>query len=239
MPLRDYFHPPVSTIESWDAIHFVWPTYITETLAASLPNGFVARPHGYLGREFEIDVGANDINTPDTSLSPESNGEGGVAVLTAAPPTVEIETELVDTDEFEVRVYDHRLDRRLVAVIEIISPANKDRATHRQVFVSKCAALINQRVSLVLIDLVTSRRANLYAELLALIGGNDPAPGALSAVSCRWIERGRGNVLQAWTHPLTLGQPLPTVPLWLTEDLWVSLELEGSYETTCRLFRIP
>jgi hypothetical protein len=40
-------------------------------------------------------------------------------------------------------------------------------------------------------------------------------------------------------HSLGLGQPLPTLPLWLADNLAVPLELEGSYEETCRALRIP
>ncbi len=38
---------------------------------------------------------------------------------------------------------------------------------------------------------------------------------------------------------LTLGQPLPTLPLWLADNLAVPLKLEESYEETCRVLRIP
>ena len=44
---------------------------------------------------------------------------------------------------------------------------------------------------------------------------------------------------RAWTHTLTVGQPLPTLPLWLADNLAVPLELEASYEETCRILRIP
>jgi hypothetical protein len=37
---------------------------------------------------------------------------------------------------------------------------------------------------------------------------------------------------------MTLGQPLPTLPLWLAPDLRVLLPLEPSYEETCRLLHI-
>jgi hypothetical protein len=30
-----------------------------------------------------------------------------------------------------------------------------------------------------------------------------------------------------------IGQPLPTLPLWLTQDLVVPLDLERSYEQVC------
>jgi hypothetical protein len=45
-------------------------------------------------------------------------------------------------------------------------------------------------------------------------------------------------IVMAWTHTLGVGQPLPTVPLWLADNLAVPLELETSYEQTCRILRI-
>ena len=39
-------------------------------------------------------------------------------------------------------------------------------------------------------------------------------------------------------YPLIVGQPLPTLPLWLTEDLMVPLDLEASYEAACRVLHI-
>jgi hypothetical protein len=44
--------------------------------------------------------------------------------------------------------------------------------------------------------------------------------------------------LQSWAYPLDVGQPLPTLPVWLTETHAVSLDLEASYEETCRVLRI-
>ena len=41
------------------------------------------------------------------------------------------------------------------------------------------------------------------------------------------------------TTPLAVGQPLGTLPLWLADNLAVPLELEASYEETCRILRIP
>ena len=55
-----------------------------------------------------------------------------------------VETELADHDEYEVRVYDRKYRRRLVAAIELVSPANKDRPDKRRAFVGKCAALLRK-----------------------------------------------------------------------------------------------
>ena len=89
-----------------------------------------------------------------------------------------MEAELPDQDEYEVRVYDARHGRRLVAAIEIVSPSNKDRPESRRAFVAKVAALLQRDVSVSIVDIVTIRRFNLYADLLELIGGSDPMLGA-------------------------------------------------------------
>jgi hypothetical protein len=141
-------------------------------------------------------------------------------------------------DEYEVRIFDAKRGRHLVAAIEIVSPANKDRPEHRNVIVGKCAALLQKGVAVSIVDLVTIRHFNLYAELLAFIGHNDPTlgvtPPSLYAASCRCTRKGKQTLLETWSHILTVGQPLPTLPLWLATDLVVPLDLEQSYEQACR-----
>ena len=54
---------------------------------------------------------------------------------------------------------------------------------------SKCLALLRERVSVVIVDVVTTRNPNLYGELLDLIGQTDPSlnpePPPLYAAACR------------------------------------------------------
>jgi hypothetical protein len=217
---------------------------IVQQLFPLLPEGFAAGPGVHLGTTFEIDVSAyeQDESAP---WEKTENGNGGVAVATWAPPkpTLTLETELPDQDEFEVRVYDTRHGRRLVAAIEIVSPANKDRPESRRMFVAKVAALLQHDVCVSLVDLVSTRHFNLYADLLELIDGADPMLGeerpALYAVTIRGRKRPRKRpVLDAWYYPMQFAQTLSTLPIWLDADQRVMLNLETSYEETCRLLRI-
>jgi Protein of unknown function (DUF4058) len=157
-------------------------------------------------------------------------------------PTLAVATDLPVPDEYEVRVFDTKSGRRLVAAVEIVSPANKDRPESRRAFVAKCAALLQNRICVAIVDLVTTRTSNLYSDLLELWGQKDPSfgggPPALYAVTCRWTSSADRSLLQPCSHPLELGQPLPTLPLWLAGNLAVALELESSYEETCRILRI-
>ena len=167
-----------------------------------------------------------------------SEANGGVATAVWAPPaaSLAIETEVPDFDEYEVRIYDAKRGRHLVATIEIVSPANKDRPEHRNAFVGKCAALLQKGVAVSIVDLVTVRHFNLYADVLAFLGHNDPTlsdpPPHIYATSCRFVKKEK-TMLEAWSHILTVGQPLPTLPLWLSAELVVPLDLEQSYEQAC------
>lgn len=243
MPLRDHFRPPLSEISSWEEVHGQWPAVIVHQLGQLLPPRYMAGPRVHRGAEVEIDVATFES---DAAAGPFSSppAESGAAHTLWAPtePTLAVETELADFDEYEVRVYDTRRGRRLVAAIEFISPANKDRAERRSQFTSKCAALLRQGVSLVLVDVVTARQVNLYGELLDLVGASDVSlgeqPPATYAVACRWQPHGATRWLETWNHALKPGLPLPCLPLWLAEGLAIPLDLEASYEQTCRDLRI-
>jgi hypothetical protein len=214
MPLRDHFHPPLTTIASWEELHGGWPAVIVQQLRKILPPGYVSGPRVHLG----------------TMWAP-------------AAPSIAVETELPDDDEYEVRIYDAERGRTLVAAIELVSPANKDRPEKRNAFVGKCAALLRNGVAVSIVDIVTLRHFNLYAELMAFLGHPDralgPEPPAVYAASCRWRRQSDRAVLETWPHALSIGQPLPTLPLWLTDTLYVPLDLERSYEQACDDLSIP
>jgi hypothetical protein len=238
MPLRDHFHAPLINRASWEALHGGWPMVMVQTLDKSLPERYVAEPRVHLGSQFEIDVATSDLVTGEPG---QDFKETLTTAWSPAAPTLAVETELADADEYEVRIFDRLRGRRLVAAVEIISPANKDRPEHRGQFVAKCAALLRQRVSVAIVDVVTTPSFNLYAELLELIHEQDPALGdkpPIYGVSCRWRPRGVGHVLETWNQHFAIGQPLPEIPLWLSDELAIPLDLESSYEKTCRDLRI-
>lgn len=245
MPLRDHFHPPVNRVMSWESIHAQWPAMLVLDLTRKLPPQFVAAPQVHSGAHIEIDVGTFEKDSWEAPRWSAAQGNGGVATAVWAPPrpTFAAETDLAAQDEYEVRVYDTERGRRLVAAIEIVSPANKDRPNHRDAFVAKCAALLQEQVSLVIVDLVTTRQFNLYGDLLELARVVDPAlePEAphLYAAAVRSTKRDTRWLLESWMQPLAIGQPLPTLPLWLTDDFAIPLALETSYEETCQVWHLP
>jgi hypothetical protein len=215
---------------------------IVQHLVRKLPDRYVAEPRVHLGAQVEVDVSAYEIHEPGTPQVAADSASDTSTSWAPAEPTLALETELADTDEYEVRIYDTLRSRRLVASVELISPSNKDRPEARAQFVSKCAAMLRQRVAVVLVDVVTIRGFDLYAELLDWVGARDTSlgdnPPPTYAAACRWRPRGGKMYLEAWSRPLVVGEPLPVLPLWLSEELAVPLDLEASYEQTCRDLRI-
>jgi hypothetical protein len=241
MPLRDHFRPPLSDFRPWDILHGGWPMTIASALNRILPEGYAAGPQVHIGSSGEVDVAAFEDDESRPGVGPAA---GGATALAWAPPvpSLAIATDLLDLDAYEVRVHDLRHGRQLVAAVEILSPANKDRPEHRRAFLAKCLALLQNGVTVVLVDVVTNRSANLYGALLEQFDQADPgtagAAGSLYAVTCRPVPEPRHGVLQTWTHPLAVGHGLPTLPLWVAHDLAVPLDLETTYEETCRNLRI-
>jgi hypothetical protein len=230
-------------VHSWDELHGGWPMMIVRELVEVLPEPYFAAPGVHLGTLYEIDVGTYREPSPKESGTDMDAVKTAVATYAPPAPTRTLEPRLPNQDVYEVRIYDSRRNRRLVAAIEIVSPSNKDRPETRGTFVSKVAALLKHDICVSIVDVVSTSNFNLYAELLRFIESDDPAlgdePPPMYAVSVRMRYEGLRRMMDNWYHPLIIGEPLPTLPIWLTTTSAISLTLESSYEETCRTLRIP
>ncbi|MBV9126259.1 MAG: DUF4058 family protein [Planctomycetes bacterium] len=237
MPLRDHFHLPLRALCTWESFHSAWTNEIMRQLNQTLPTGYVARPNVKLGVDVTADVGTLE----QVGQQPAAEG-GGVATAVWAPPqpTLAVEVDFHHLDLFEVQVQ-REGGLEMVAAIELVSPRNKDRSTARRQFAVKCAAYLQAGVSVMVVDLVTGRRENLYAALLEQLdlAPGDNGLGELYAVACRTVPPDQPGRLETWVGPLVMAAPLPTLPLWLEADLAVPLPLEQSYEATFIALRVP
>jgi hypothetical protein len=229
VPLLDHFHEPLDPRADWQSFDNRWANAIADSLDQILPNRFFARVQANLGRHVEEDVA--EFESVQQS---EANGSsGGVAVRPYAPPVAQAVLPAVFPDDLEVQICDTDRGARLAAVIELVSPANKDRPDHRSAFSVKCAAYIRRGIGLVVVDTVSSRRFNLHNELLLLLGGEGPGSTPedvfLYAAAYRPAHRNDRNEIDVWNSPLAVGQSLPTLPLALRGNGAVPLDLEASY----------
>jgi hypothetical protein len=247
MPLLDHFNPPLSRTHPWRSFHGAWAAAMTRLLNEGvLPAGYYAVPLVDREGPVEIDVAAFRAGLAGESV-PQEDGPPPLALRTWMPPepAVALAVDMPELDAIEVHVFADDGDPKLVAAVELASPRNKDRPQARQAFAVKCAGYLQQGCGVVVVDTVTTRRAELHAGILALLGTEAGAAGGViraggpSAVSYRAVGLGEGQQLQLWPAALPLGQPLPTLPLWIGPELSVPLDLEASYAATCADLRVP
>jgi hypothetical protein len=232
MPLLDHFHGSLRRRRNWESFHSSWATFIAMHLNRGvLPKNCVAEVHVSLGVQLEADVTAEQEHHQD------NGSEGATATTVWAPPRpmLNVPVDFADIDLFEVQVVREDRDLRVVAAIELVSPANKDRPDSRRAFASKCLAYLHQGVGVVVVDVVTERTANLHAELFALLGRDAGVSGNLPlyVAAYRTVTRRKKCRLQAWAEPLALQAPLPIAPLWIDPAQGIPLDLEPSYVATC------
>ncbi|MFO0966345.1 MAG: DUF4058 family protein [Gemmataceae bacterium] len=233
MPLLDHFHPPLSQRRHWESFHAAWASTLADYLNSGLlPEGYFAEELITTGGRIEIDVAAWEEETG-------RNGAGRLATETyvAPPPTAVIPAVFPET--FSVQIYHAEGGTVLAGAIELVSPGNKDRPETRRAFAVKGANYLYQGVSLVVVDIVTSRQANLHNEIVKLLGQEEQAlSGGLYAVAYRPARRDGAAEIALWPHSLALNQPLPVLPLTLAADLVVPVDLEATYADVCRR-RVP
>jgi len=234
MPLLDHFRAPLHPKHHWDSFHTSWAGSITDALNDDLlPEWYFAAQTTTGGSPIEIDVAtfSKDRSEPSTTA---------VATRVYAPSAATMVVPAAFPDAFEVKVYYEEGGAKLVAAIELISPSNKDRPAHRRAFAAKCAGYLSQGIALMIVDVVTTRRANLHREILSILNAEIAEPASdLYTAAYRPVVRGPDEQIEIWSNELTLGESLPTMPLWLNAELCLPIDLEATYTSTCHRRRIP
>lgn len=241
MGLRDHFRPPLHPLHHWESFHSNWATRIADALNERwLPREYLAEEHTHAGAQLEIDV-ATFAHAPTATVA-HLAPDDAAPPTSWSPPAPTHTSPLAFPDAFEVRVLTESGGATLVGVIELVSPANKDRPEQRRAFATKCAGLLHQGVSVIVLDVVTTRLANLHNEIASLVGAEDsrmPDDVSLYGAAYRPVLRTGESQVDVWCAPCVIGEPLPVLPLRLRGDLFVPVDFEATYQEACRRRRIP
>src|SRR5438046_2302924 len=191
--------PYLETPAFWSDFHASFITYWRDALSDCLPSNYEARIDEKVNL-VEVLPSRRRLLEPDVALtqrgrsSAPSPAPAGVATLEPVTLSLLIEEE---THARHIEIL-HRPDRTLVAVLELLSPANKEEPG-RAVYLAKRNALVFHPVHLVEVDLL------LKGQRLPL--EEDLPPGDYYALVSRGDQRPTCNVY-AWT----LRQSLPPIP---------------------------
>lgn len=231
--LLDHFHPPLKGRRHWTGFHSRWAGNIAVDLNRRLPEGWFAEPTVHWG--IEVDVAAFEDEPAVVAATSESTTSAGWQLPT---PTKTIGFSL-STDVVEVHIHHDFGDVPLVGVVELISPANKDRPETREAFVSKCDTYLRDAIGLVLVDIVTDHRPNLHSALMERFGESDEPEDPIYTSAYRPARRNEVDELDIWYQPLRIGGTLPAMPLVLKNGPRIEVNLADTYSLACEELRIP
>ncbi len=228
MPMHDW-----TTVKAgvYHNFHLRWIAAIMDRLNGGLlPAGFFAMAEQIIGRP------EGDIVTLNTGARSKTNPDrnGGVAVAPTRPRTrfilpAEPQRYARKTNRIAVR---HDLGD-VVAVVELVSPGNKDRKHSLRTFVDKAFELIEQEVNLMVVDPFPPGPNDPLGVHAAIWAEFTPEPFEFSADKPLAISSYEaGPVKMAYVEPFAVGDRLPNMPLFLYEDFYIDVPLEETYQAT-------
>ena len=227
MPIHDWSRVPSGLFHDF---HQSWSIRIKDALnSGRLPKGVAALVEQRAGPK-ESDVLAIEVR-PKRHLDEEL--DSGIATL--PPPVTRIvrrTTKEIYASRANRIVIKHHLGR-IIAVIEIVSPGNKDSRAALRDFVEKTVDCLRKGIHVLIVDLFPPTQRDPYGihkviwdeiveEDFTFPDGKD-----LILVSYK-----TGGERQAYIEPVTVGDALPDMPLFLTNDLHVMVPLEPTYQAT-------
>jgi hypothetical protein len=221
MPIHDW-----TRLEAGDFHHFHqgWVVNLTNKLNSGLlPPEYMAMTEQVTSRPIP------DVVALQTR---ESKGEpGGIAVATA-PPTARViaKFERINYAKRADRVVIRRGRGKVVAIIEIVSPGNKESRNAIRSFVETAADILNQAVNLLVVDLFppTPRDPQGIHKAIWDEFGDEPfeAPSGKPLIVASYIG---GDFPTAYVESVGVGDSLPSPPIFLSDSRYIPAPLE----TTC------
>lgn len=233
MPIHDWTRVRSNRFHHF---HQTWTVHIAAALNTGvMPAGYFALAEQRMGGP-EADVITLELGQP---AGPGS--AGGMAIDVRAPRAKFVAR--CDTEAYARkanRVTVRHPDGVVVAVIEIVSPGNKDSRHALSAFARKAVALLQAGIHLLIVDLFPPGRRDpqgmhkviwdrLRDEPFTL-PPDKPLTLAAYAVGAETV---------AYVEPVAIGDTLPDMPIFLTADRYVPCPLEASYQTAWEQYPLP
>ncbi|HYT87697.1 MAG TPA: DUF4058 family protein [Gemmataceae bacterium] len=225
MPIHDWTRVRSNRFHDF---HQRWTIAISNALNANrLPPGYFAMVEQKAGGP-EADVITLELTTP-----PASPPSGGVAVA-AQPPKARFvtSTEAANYARKANRVTIRHPDGDVVAIVEIVSPGNKDSRHAIRAFARKAVEFLHAGVHLLIVDLFPPGRRDPQGIHKVIWDRLHEEPFTLPADKPLTVAAyAAGTEIVAYVEPVAVGDPLPDMPIFLTTDRYVPCPLEATYQT--------
>ncbi len=228
MPIHDWTRVPAGLFHDF---HQGWSIRIKDALnAGRLPKGLSALVEQRSG-PLEADVLTVERRS---SLPASGAGEAGGLLIRERPTTTMVRrtAEAIYAGRANRIVVRHHLGR-IVAVIEVLSPGNKDSRAAVRDFVDKVIDFLRRGIHVLIADLFPPTPRDpfgMHKVIWDEIHEEDftfpPGKDRLLASYETGVER------VAHLEPVAVGDPLPAMPLFLATGLHILVPLESTYQAT-------
>jgi hypothetical protein len=238
MPVHDWTRVEAGIFHDF---HVSWIPEMRKVLNDGLlPEGYYALAEQHAGQPIA------DVLTLHTSTAPRqpqrlppAPDTGGVAVAEAPPRTRRKHSvEPAALSRRRSLAVRHVSGHRLVALIEIVSPANKDRAEHVEEFTDKILSALNVGVHVLLVDLFPPGPRDLdglHGILLRQLEDSDERYDLPKGEPLTLASYASGSPrVEVYLEHVGVGAVLPEMPLFLRPDRYVNVPLEPTYQAAYR-----
>jgi hypothetical protein len=212
--------------------HTAWIAELRKLLnRGTLPKGYYALAEQQAG---EVGPDVLTLHRPGRAETDLDADEQGGIMVAIDPPRVEF-TATAELKAYAARrrtiVIRHRSGNRVVAMIEIVSSGNKRTRDQIGRFVRKAVKVISAGVHLLVVDPFPPGKRDpqgIHGAIWAELEGADfrqPVKKPLTLASYA-----AGPTTTARVQPFAVGQSIPDMPLFLSEERYVWVGLESAYQ---------
>jgi hypothetical protein len=229
MPMHDWSRVTAGVYHNF---RFLWIATIIDCLNAGLlPKGMIAMAEQIVGgvEPDVVTLQRNDVDFPASI--------GHTATMIEAPPRpktqfvvpVEVERYAAKANRVVVR---HSLGK-IVAVVEIVSPGNKDTRHALRSFVEKTVDLLYEDINLLVIDPFPPGARDPQGIHKAIWDEITDEPFALPEDRKLTLAAYQAAPIKtAYVEPFCVGLRIPDMPLFLHNDFYINVPLEATYMDT-------
>lgn len=228
MPLHDWTQVYPGLFHHF---HQSWSIRIVDALNSGvLPKGMTALVEQKAGPK-ESDVLAIELPGGSSLASPTRG------TITMPPPRTRIVRKSAKeqfADKANRVVVRHTFGR-IVAVIEIVSPGNKDSNRAFNEFLNKSSEFIRAGIHLLVVDLFPPTNRDpfgVHREIWDEFEDENDQFQFPSGKDRILASYDAGSEKAAYVEPIAVGDELPNMPLYLVEGFYISVPLEATYMTT-------
>lgn len=227
MPIHDWTRVPSGLFHDF---HQAWSIEIRNVL-----NGGVLTKGYYALVEQKIDGPEPDVIAVE--LKKRAKQPLGPSSAILDPPKASL-TARVASEAAQYARKANRISIRhhlgdVVAVIEIVSPGNKDSRNSMRWFVDKAVAFLRNGIHLLLVDLFPPSARDPQGIHKAIWDEFTDEPFELpKGRPLTLVAYQAGDEFTAYIEPVCVGQPMPDMPLFLTSSSHVYVPLEATYQAT-------